>query len=151
MREWLKEFRDFALRGNVMDLAIAFVIGAAFTAIVKSFVGDLIMPPLGLLLGHADFSNYFVTLSGGSYATLAAAKAAHAVTLNYGMFINKVVNFVIVALAMFIVIRQAARMRRKQEAEAPAPTTRDCPYCKMAVAIEASRCPHCTSELPAAE
>ena len=146
---FLKEFKEFALRGNVVDLAVGFVVGAAFSAIVKSLVGDIIMPPLGLALGNADFSNFFITLSGGHFQTLAAAKAAHAVTLNYGAFINTVINFLIVALAMFIVIRQVNRLQRRQDqaAEAPAPTTRNCPYCIMPISIEATRCPHCTSEV----
>lgn len=153
MKQWLNEFREFALRGSVVDLAVGFVIGAAFSAIVKSLVDDVLMPPLGLVLGHADFSNFFITLSGGHFETLAAAKAAHAVTLNYGAFINTLINFIIVALAMFIVIRQANRLRRNQDKAATAAeaTTRNCPYCMMAVPIGASRCPYCTSGLSDSE
>lgn len=147
--QFLKEFKEFALRGNVVDLAVGFIVGAAFSTIVKSLVDDIIMPPLGLVLGHADFSNFFITLSGGHFETLAAAKAAHAVTLNYGAFVNTVINFLIVALAMFVVIRQVNRLQRKQDqaVETPAPTTRNCPYCITPISIEATRCPNCTSEV----
>lgn len=149
MNKWIKEFREFALRGSVVDLAVGFVVGAAFSAIVKSLVDDILMPPLGLLLGHTDFTNFFITLSGGHYETLGAAKAAHAVTLNYGAFINVILNFLIIALAMFVVVRQINRLqrRRNQAAEAQAPATRSCPYCITPISIEATRCPNCTSNL----
>ena len=151
MDKWLREFREFALRGSVVDLAVGFIVGAAFSAIVKSLVDDILMPPLGLLFGHADFTNFFITLSGGHYETLSAARAAHAVTLNYGAFINVVINFLIIALAMFVVVRQINRLQRRQEqaAEAPPPATRSCPYCITPISIDASRCPNCTSDLTA--
>lgn len=148
----LKEFKEFAMRGNVVDMAVGVVIGAAFGAIVKSLVSDVIMPPIGLLLGNADFSDLFVTLREGSaaagpYASLADAQAAGAVTLNYGAFLNTVTSFLIVAFAVFLLVRSVNRMRR-QEAPAPAaPTTRDCPFCATAIPIPATRCPHCTSQL----
>lgn len=144
-----KEFRDFAMRGNVVDMAVGIIIGAAFGAIVKSLVDDVLMPPIGLLLGRVDFSNLFVVLregaTAGPYASLAAAKAAGAVTVNYGLFINSVVSFVIVAFAVFALIRSLNRLKK---AEAPAPvTTKDCPYCCTAIPVAATRCPHCTSAL----
>ena len=144
-----KEFKEFAMRGNVIDMAVGIVIGAAFGKIVTSFVGDILMPPLGLLLGKVDFSNLFVSLSGQSYPSLAAAKAAGAATLNYGLFLNTVLDFVIVAFAIFLLIRQVNRFTRKPEAPAP-PSTKECPFCVSAVALKATRCPHCTSELRAA-
>lgn len=144
-----KEFRDFAMRGNVVDMAVGIIIGAAFGAIVKSLVDDVLMPPIGLLLGKVDFSNLFVVLregaTAGPYASLAAAKAAGAVTVNYGLFINSVISFVIVAFAVFALIRSLNRLKK---AEAPAPvTTKDCPYCCTAIPVAATRCPHCTSAL----
>ena len=141
----LKEFKDFAMRGNVLDMAVGIVIGAAFGKIVTSFVGDILMPPLGLLLGRVDFSNLFITLAGQSYPSLAAAKAAGAPTINYGVFLNTVLDFLIVAFAIFLLIRQVNRFQKP--APAAAPTTRDCPYCVSTIAITATRCPHCTSEL----
>ncbi len=144
-----KEFREFAMRGNVIDMAVGIIIGAAFGKIVTSFVGDILMPPLGLLLGKVDFSNLFVSLSGQSYPSLAAAKAAGAATLNYGVFLNTVLDFLIVAFAIFLLIRQVNRFARKPEAPAP-PSTKECPFCVSAVALKATRCPHCTSELRAA-
>lgn len=146
----LQEFKQFAMRGNVLDLAVAVVIGAAFGKIVTSFVNDILMPPLGLLIGNVDFSNLFISLSGRSYPTLAEAKVAGAPTINYGLFLNTVLDFLIVAFAIFLVIRQVNRFARKPEA-APAPaTTRDCPFCLLSIPIKAVRCPHCTSELKAA-
>ncbi len=143
-----KEFKAFIMRGNVIDLAVAVVIGGAFGAIVTSFVQDIIMPPIGLLLGKVDFSNLFISLDGQEYASLAAAKEAGAATLNYGLFINTLINFIIIALAIFLVIRAINRLTMKK-AEAPAePTTKDCPYCATAIPIKASRCPNCTSQLP---
>jgi large conductance mechanosensitive channel len=147
----LKDFKDFAMRGNVVDMAVGIVIGAAFGTIVKSFVDDVLMPPIGLLLGNVDFSNLFITLKDGAkaagpYASLVAAKAAGAVTLNLGMFINTVISFLIIAFAVFLVIKGVNRM--KQEKVAPAePTTKECPFCLSTIALKATRCPHCTSEL----
>ncbi len=145
----LKEFRDFALRGNVLDLAIGFIMGAAFTTIVNSLVNDIIMPPLGKLLGGVNFGDLFIDLSGVGYKSLAEAQAAGAATINYGLFINAVINFIIVALAMFLLVKAANRamaMGKKPEAPA-APTTKDCPYCATAIPVKATRCPNCTSEL----
>lgn len=141
----LKEFRDFVARGNVLDLAVAVVIGGAFGKIVTSFVNDVLMPPIGLLLGGVDFQNLFLTLSGKHYATLAEAKAAGAATLNYGVFLNTVIDFLIVAFVIFLVVRQIARL--KKPAPAAAPTTRQCPFCDTAISLKASRCPNCTSEV----
>jgi len=142
----LKEFRDFAMRGNVVDLAIGVIIGAAFGKIVSSMVNDIIMPPLGLLLGQVDFSNLFINLSGQAYASLAEAQAAGAPTINYGLFINNVVDFLIVAFTIFIVVRQINRLTRKPE-PAAAQTTKACPYCVTAIPLKATRCPACTSQL----
>ena len=142
-----KEFKEFAMRGNVIDMAVGIIIGGAFGKIITSFVGDILMPPIGLLLGKVDFSSLFITLSGGSYASLSQAKAAGAATLNYGLFVNTVLDFVIVAFAIFLLIHQVNRFTRKP---APAPTTRECPFCVSPVALKAVRCPHCTSELKAA-
>lgn len=142
-----KEFRDFAIRGNVIDLAIGIVIGAAFGKIVTSFVSDVLMPPLGLLLGRVDFSNLFINLSSQHYQTLAEAKQAGAATLNYGLFINTIIDFVIVAFAIFLLIRQVNRLSRSRET--PAPTTKPCPYCTTAIPLAATRCPSCTSHLDA--
>ncbi len=144
----LKEFKEFAMRGNVVDMAVGIIIGAAFGGIVKSLVADLIMPPIGLLLGGVDFSDIFVNLSGGEYASLAAAQEAGAATLNVGVFINTVLNFIIVAFAIFILIRAINQMKRKEEPEPePEPTTKDCAFCCSAIPIKATRCGHCTSEL----
>jgi large conductance mechanosensitive channel len=144
-----KEFREFAMRGNVLDMAVGIIIGIAFGAIVTSLVNDIIMPPIGLALGNIDFSNLFITLSGGSFATLAAAKDVGAVTINYGVFVNAVVNFIIVAFVLFLIVRSMNRLRTKDEAPAE-PTTKECPFCIAQVPIKATRCPHCTSELKAA-
>ncbi len=146
----LKEFKEFAMRGNVMDMAVGIIIGAAFGKIVSSLVNDIIMPPIGLLLGRVDFSNLFLNLSGAHYDSLGAAKAAGAATINYGVFLNTVLDFIIVAFAIFLLIRQINRLKRKQEAPPAAPTTKNCPYCLSAIAIQASRCPYCTSELKTA-
>lgn len=142
-----KEFKEFIRRGNVMDLAVAVVIGAAFGKIVTSLVEDLLMPPIGLLLGKVDFTNLFINLSAGSYATLADAKKAGAATLNYGVFLNTLINFLIVALAVFLLIRQVNRLKREAPAEAAAPSTKECDYCLSSIPLKATRCPHCTSEL----
>ncbi len=146
-----KEFKEFAVRGNVMDMAVGIVIGAAFGAIVSSFVADVIMPPIGLLLGKVDFSNLFVVLKAGTapgpYETLAAAKQAGAVTLNVGLFINTVISFLIIAWAVFLVVKQVNRLKKKAEAPAAAPTTKECPYCFSSIPLKATRCPFCTSTL----
>jgi large conductance mechanosensitive channel len=148
----LKEFKEFAMKGPVVELAVGVIIGAAFGKIVSSLVDDVIMPPIGLALGNVDFSNLFVLLKEGAkapppYTTLAEAKAAGAVTVNYGLFVNSIISFVIVALAVFFLVRMANRMMPKPAA---AVTTRDCPYCKMPIPLGATRCPQCTSELRAA-
>jgi len=146
----LKEFREFAMRGNVVDMAVGFIIGAAFGTIIKSLVADVIMPPIGLLLGNVDFANLFVVLKTGAtpgpYAALAEAQEAGAVTINYGMFVNTIISFVIVAFAVFLVIRYINRLKREEEAP-PEPTTRDCPFCLSTIPIKATRCGHCTSEV----
>lgn len=144
-----KEFKEFVTRGNVIDLAIGIVIGAAFGKIVTSFVSDILMPPIGLLLGNMDFSNLFVNLSRTHYDTIKAAKDAGAPTINYGVFLGTLVDFVIVGFAIFIVIRQINRMKRKSAQEAPA--TKECAFCASSIPIKAVRCPNCTSDLkPAA-
>ena len=142
----LKEFKEFAMRGNVMDLAVGVIIGAAFGKIVSSLVEDVIMPPIGQLLGHVNFSGLFINLSGKTYETLEAAKAVGAPTLNYGIFLNNVINFLIVAFAVFLVIHQVNRWTKKP-APAVAPTTKDCPQCAMAIPLAAKRCGHCTTQL----
>jgi large conductance mechanosensitive channel len=142
----LKEFKEFAMRGNVMDLAVGVIIGAAFGKIVASLVDDVIMPPIGRLLGHVDFSNLFISLNGMHYDTLAAAKTAAAPTVNYGLFLNTVINFLIVGLAVFLVIQQVNRWGKKP-APAAAPTTKDCPQCAMTIPLAAKRCGHCTTQL----
>ncbi len=144
----LKEFKAFIMRGNVVDLAVGVIIGGAFGKIVSSFVTDIIMPPIGLLLGKVDFSSLFINLSGKPYASLAEAKAAGAATVNYGAFINNVIDFVIVALVIFLLIKQVNRLQAKP-APAPAgpPTTKECPHCFTTIPIKAVRCPNCTSEL----
>jgi len=149
----LKEFKEFILRGNVVDMAVGIIIGAAFGTIVTSLVNDVIMPPIGLLLGGVDFANLFVLLKAGSpaapYASLADAQAAGAVTINYGLFINAVISFLIVAFVVFLLIRNINRLKREEEAPPPEPTTKECPYCLSTIPIKATRCAHCTSELPA--
>jgi large conductance mechanosensitive channel len=146
-----KDFKAFAMRGNVVDMAVGIIIGGAFGTIVKSLVDDVIMPPIGMLLGRVDFSNLFLTIKEGAqagpYASVAAAKAAGAVTLNYGLFVNSVVSFLIVAFSVFLVIRAMARLQRPEPAPVAAPTTKDCPYCHTTIPIKAVRCPNCTSEL----
>ncbi len=142
-----KEFKEFALKGNVMDMAVGIIIGAAFGKIVSSFVGDILMPPVGLLMGNVDFANLFINLSGGTYATLAEAKAAGAPTINVGVFINTVLDFILIALAIFLVVKQINRMKREEKAAPAAPTAKDCPYCLSSIPLKATRCPHCTSEV----
>jgi large conductance mechanosensitive channel len=144
-----KEFREFAIRGSVIDLAVGVVIGAAFGKIVTSFVNDMLMPPLGLLLGRVDFSSLFLNLSSQHYATLAEAKQAGAATLNYGLFINTLIDFAIVAFAIFLLIQQINRLTRRNTA-APEPTTKPCPYCLTTIPLAATRCPACTSHLDTA-
>jgi len=143
----LKEFKEFAMRGNVVDMAVGIIIGASFGTIVKSLVSDIIMPPIGLLLGKVNFSNLFIVLSGrgASYATLAEAQAAGAVTLNYGIFIDTIISFIIVAFAVFLVVRNVNRLKREEPA--PVPMTKKCPYCLSVIPIKATRCGFCTSEL----
>jgi len=143
----LSEFKQFAMKGNVVDLAVGFVVGAAFGKIVSSLTNDIVMPPIGLALGAVDFSNLFINLSSKHYETLAAAKAAGAPTLNYGVFLNTIIDFVIIAFAVFILVKW---MNRLMGEKPPAPTTKDCPYCAMAIPIPAKRCPNCTSDLKAA-
>jgi large conductance mechanosensitive channel len=142
----LKEFKEFALRGNVVDMAVGIIIGAAFGKIVTSMVNDVIMPPIGLILGRVNFNDLFISLDHKSYATLAAAKAASAPTLNYGMFLNNVLDFTIVAFTMFMMIRQFNRL---MPPATPPVTTRECPFCASEIPLKASRCPHCTSEVTA--
>jgi large conductance mechanosensitive channel len=140
-----KEFKAFAMRGNVLDMAVGIIIGAAFGRIISSFVADIIMPPIGLLIGKVDFSGLFLNISGTSYPTLAAAKAAGAATINYGVFLNTVLDFLIVALVIFMLVRQVNRWSKP--APAAAPTTKECPYCVSTIPLKATRCPNCTSEL----
>jgi len=144
-----KEFKAFAMRGNVLDLAVGVIIGAAFGKIVTSFVNDVLMPPIGLLVGKVDFSNLFFDLSGQHHATMAEAKAAGAATVNYGLFVNNIIDFVLVAFAVFLLVRQVNRFNKEPEAAA-APTTKDCPFCLSAIQLKATRCPNCTSQLEAA-
>jgi large conductance mechanosensitive channel len=143
----LKEFKAFAMRGNVLDMAVGIIIGAAFGKIITSFVNDILMPPIGLLLGRVDFSSLFINISGQTYATLAEAKKAGAATLNYGLFLNTVLDFLIVAFAIFLLIRQVNKLQRQPEPAPVEPTTKDCPYCLSAVPLKAIRCGHCTSQI----
>lgn len=149
----LKEFKEFAMRGNVMDMAIGIIIGAAFGPIVGSLVGDVIMPPIGLLMGNVDFSNLFFVLKDGAqagpYASVAAAKAAGAVTINYGLFINTIINFIIVAFAVFMMVKAMNKMKREQPAPAAAPTTKECPHCLSSIPLKATKCAHCTADIKA--
>lgn len=142
----LKEFREFALKGSVLDLAVGIIIGAAFNSIVQSLVKDVIMPPIGLLLKGVDFTNLFVSLNGQSYESLAKAQQAGAPTINYGVFLNQVINFLIVAIVLFLLIRQINRMKRQPPP--PESNTKECPYCISKIPLRATRCPECTSELP---
>lgn len=145
-----REFREFAMRGNVVDLAVGISIGAAFGKIVTSLVNDIVMPPIGLLLGRVDFSNLFINLSGQSVASLVEAKATGAPTINYGVFLNTVIDFVIVAFAIFLLVRFINRLSRQSEVTPEAPTTRECPFCLSSIPLRATRCPQCTSTLQAA-
>jgi large conductance mechanosensitive channel len=149
VRAVLKEFREFAVKGNVLDMAVGIIIGAAFGVVVKSLVDDVIMPPIGLLLGKVDFSNLFVNLSGGAYASLAEAKRAGAAVIGYGVFLNNVITFLIVSFAVFLLVRTANRLRRQQPEAAP--VGRACPFCCSDIPLAATRCPHCTSQVPSVE
>jgi large conductance mechanosensitive channel len=143
-----KEFKEFAVKGSVIDLAVGIIIGVAFTGVVNSLVNDVLMPPIGLLVGKVDFSNLFLTLSGGHFQTVAEAKTGGAVTLNYGLFVNAIINFLIVAFAVFLLVKQVNALKRKLEPEpVTAATTKECPYCKSKIHIDAVKCPNCTSEL----
>ena len=150
----LEEFKKFAVKGNMVDMAVGIIIGAAFGGIIASLVADVLMPPIGLLLGNVDFSNLFLVLKEGTavgpYASVAAAKAAGAVTLNYGVFTNTIVNFLIIAIAIFFVVRGINNLKKKEEAPPAMPTTKECPLCLSTVPIKATRCGHCTSDLKAA-
>ena len=150
----LEEFKKFAVKGNMVDMAVGIIIGAAFGAIIGSLVSDVLMPPIGLVLGNVDFSNLFLVLKEGKtpspYATIAAAKEAGAVTLNYGMFVNTIVNFLIIAFSIFFVVRGINKLKKKEEAPPAVPTTRDCPHCMSTIPIQAKKCGHCTSDLKAA-
>jgi len=148
-----KEFKEFAMKGNVLDMAVGIIIGAAFGTIVNSFVQDVIMPPIGLFLGNVDFSNIFVVLKegkvAGPYASVAAAKSAGAVTINFGVFINTIISFLIVVFAVFFLVRTINRLRRQEEAPPSVPTAKECTYCFSSIPVKATRCPQCTSELKA--
>lgn len=150
----LKEFKEFAMRGNVIDMAVGIVIGAAFGAIVKSLVADVLMPPIGLLMGNVDFSNLFIVIKEGAaaapYATVADAEKAGAVIVKYGVFINTIISFIIIAFAIFVLIKNINRLKRQEEVPPPEPTTKECTFCFTTIPIKASRCPNCTSELKAA-
>ena len=143
----LKEFKEFAMKGNMVDMAVGIIVGAAFGKIVSSLVGDVLMPPIGSLLGGVDFSNLFLDLSGGNHPSVSAAKAAGAATLNYGIFLNAVIDFVIVAFALFLVVKGMNSMKKAESAAAPPPATKDCPQCCTAIPVKATRCPACTSTL----
>lgn len=143
----LKEFKEFVMRGNVVDMAVGIIIGASFGKIITSLVSDIIMPPIGLALGHVDFSNLFINISGTEYPSIAAAKAAGAATINYGVFLNTILDFVIVAFVVFLVIRQVNRLRKEA---APTPTTRNCPLCLSTIPLGAVRCAYCTADLKSA-
>jgi large conductance mechanosensitive channel len=145
-----KEFKEFAMRGNVMDMAIGIILGAAFGKIVASFVKDVLMPPIGMLLGGVDFTNLFAVLGEGEFETLAAAQEAGVATVNYGVFVNTVLDFLIVAFAIFIVVRQMNKLKKKEEAPPAEPTKKDCPQCLSEIPIKATRCGHCTSQLSTA-
>lgn len=149
----LKEFKEFAMRGNVIDMAVGIIIGAAFGTIVNSLVQDVIMPPIGLLLGNVDFANIFAVLKegkiAGPYASIAAAKEAGAVTINFGVFINTIISFILIAFSVFFVVRSINKLRREEKTPPPVPTTRECVYCFSSIPIKATRCPNCTSELKA--
>jgi large conductance mechanosensitive channel len=146
----LKEFKEFAMRGNVLDMAVGIVLGMAFGGIVTSFVNDILMPPIGLLLGKVDFSNLFITLTGQHFDSVAQAKSAGAATLNYGVFLNTVINFLIVAFAIFLLVRQVNRLRPKPAPAPAGPALKECRFCFSSIPLPATRCPHCTSDLKVA-
>lgn len=143
----LKDLKAFIMRGNVVDLAVAVIIGAAFGKVVSSVISDIVMPPIGLLLGNVDFSNLFINLSGTPYASLKTAKDAGAPTINYGLFLNVLIDFLIVACVLFVLVRGYSKLQRKKEEAPAAPTTKECPQCCSAIPIKAKRCPSCTSQL----
>lgn len=152
MKKFMNEFKTFALKGNMVDLAVGMIIGSAFNGIVKSLVDDMFMPVLSLFTGKLDFANWFIALDGNVYQTIEAAKEAGAATLNYGNFISGIINFIVMALVVFMIVKVMNNMKKKEEAAAPAaapaaPTTKKCPYCKSEIALDATRCPHCTSSL----
>jgi large conductance mechanosensitive channel len=146
-----REFKEFAMKGNVVDMAVGIIIGAAFGTIIKSLVSDIIMPPIGLLLGNVDFTNLFIVLKEGNvagpFAALADAQKAGAVTINYGLFINTIVSFIIVAFAVFVLIRNINKLKRQEEAPPEEPTTKECPYCLSTIAVKATRCAFCAADL----
>lgn len=144
-----KDFKAFLMRGNVLELAIAVIIGGAFGAIVNSLVKDILMPPLGLVLGGVNFSDLFISLNGQAYASLKIAQDAGAPTLNYGLFIQAIINFLVIAFTIFLILRLANRLQHPEPTVPAAPTTKECPYCFSTIALKATRCPHCTSELKA--
>jgi len=150
MRNLLGEFKEFAMKGNVIDLAVGIIIGAAFTSVVNSLVNDIIMPPLGMLVGNVDFANLYINLTNTDYESLAAAQEAGAATINYGLFINAVINFLIVAFAVFMLVKQINRLKREPQKEPAAPSLKECPYCFSNISIKATRCPECTSPLETA-
>lgn len=147
MKKVIGEFREFAVRGNVVDMAVGILIGAAFGKVVNSLVEDILMPPIGLFTKKIDFSNLFINLSGGSYKSLTEAKAAGAVTINYGLFINNITSFLVVGLCVFFLVRQINKLKRREDSTSIAPTQKSCPYCFSSISVNASRCPHCTSDL----
>jgi large conductance mechanosensitive channel len=146
----INEFKQFIARGNVFDLAVGIVIGAAFTSVVNSFVNDILMPPIGWATGGVDFTNLFVTIGEGEFESLAAAQEAGAATINYGLFLNAIISFLIVAFAVFMLVRSYNRLREQQESAPAEPTDKECPFCRFTIPIGATRCAHCTSEVPAA-
>ncbi len=147
MKKILNEFKEFAVRGNVVDMAVGILIGAAFGKIVNSLIEDIIMPPIGLLTGRIDFSNLFINLSGEKYSSLAQAKAAGVATINYGIFINNLLSFLVVAVCVFILVKQINNLKRKEDVQSIAPTQKSCPYCFSSISLKATRCPYCTSQI----
>jgi len=147
MKKILSEFKEFAVRGNVVDMAVGIIIGAAFARIVSSLVEDIVMPPIAWVTGKVNFSNLFINLSGGQYSTLAEAKAAGAATVNYGIFINNIISFLVVAVCVFFLVKQINTLKRKEDVESIAPSQKPCSYCFSSISIKATRCPQCTSEL----
>jgi len=147
MKKMLQEFKEFAVRGNVVDMAVGILVGAAFGNIVNSLINDVIMPPISLITGRINFSNLYINLSGKTYSSLAEAKAAGAVTINYGMFISSLLSFLVVAIFVFILVKQINNLKRKEDVESVAPTQKSCPFCFSSISIKATRCPRCTSQL----